>query len=70
MRVQVDLRKCQNNALCVFTAPEVFTADEMGRLTFHQSGAAEYTSEPLPDELLGAVEEAADCCPAQAISLI
>ena len=70
MRVQVDLRKCRNNALCVFTAPEVFTADEMGQLTFHQAGGAEYTSEALPDEVLDAVEEAAISCPTQAISLI
>lgn len=70
MRVHVDLGKCRNNALCVFTAPEVFTADEMGRLTFHQAGGAGYTSGPLADDLLDAVEEAADGCPMQAISLI
>jgi ferredoxin len=60
MRVVVDLDKCADHGQCVFAAPEVFQLDENGTLVY----------EPTPDESLrDAVEEAADVCPMQAISI-
>ncbi|MFG1948161.1 ferredoxin [Nonomuraea sp. NPDC048826] len=60
MRVVVDMNKCQDHGQCVFSAPEVFRMDDDGRLV--------YVDEP--DESLRAdVEDAADVCPLQAISI-
>jgi ferredoxin len=60
VRVLVDLTKCADHGQCVFAAPEVFQLDENGKLV--------YDSEPS-DDLRDLVEEAADVCPLQAISL-
>ena len=60
MKVVVDLTKCQDHGQCVFAAPDVFRLDDTGRLAY----AAE------PDESLRAdVEDAADVCPLQAITI-
>ena len=61
MRVVVDLGKCADHGQCVFAAPEVFALDENGKLVY----------EPAPgDDLREKVEEAADVCPLQAISVL
>ncbi|MDI2132745.1 ferredoxin [Yinghuangia seranimata] len=60
MRIIVDMDRCQDHGQCVFAAPEVFQINPAGRL--------EYTAEP-DDELREAVEEAADVCPLQAITI-
>jgi ferredoxin len=61
VRVLVDLGKCADHGQCVFAAPEVFQLDENGKLV--------YESEP-DDDLLDRVEEAADVCPLQAITVL
>lgn len=60
MKVVVDLSRCQDHGQCVFAAPEVFQLDADGHL--------EYASHPDP-ALREAVEEAADVCPLQAITV-
>ncbi|MEU8798458.1 ferredoxin [Spirillospora sp. NPDC048819] len=60
MKVIVDMDKCQDHGQCVFAAPEVFRLNEAGHL--------EYESAP-GDALRDAVEEAADVCPLQAITV-
>ncbi|MFI0452117.1 ferredoxin [Actinomadura sp. 6N118] len=60
MKVIVDMDKCQDHGQCVFSAPEVFSLDEAGRLEFDSA----------PDDALReAVEEAVDVCPLQAIAV-
>jgi ferredoxin len=59
MKIEVDRTKCQGYGQCCLTAPAVFELDPDGT-------AAVIDSAP-PEELLDAVEEAADCCPTQAI---
>ncbi|MCC5579760.1 MULTISPECIES: ferredoxin [Microtetraspora] len=60
MKVIVDMDVCKDHGQCVFSAPEVFQINENGRLVF----------EAEPDESLrDAVEEAADVCPLQAITI-
>lgn len=60
MKIIVDMDRCQDHGQCVFSAPEVFRLDEAGRL--------EYESAP-DDALRDAVEDAADVCPLQAITV-
>lgn len=58
--VSVDMNACQNYGQCCFEAADVFQLDDDGQLVF-QSQA----SDNRRDEL----EQAADVCPMQAISL-
>lgn len=61
LKVVVDFNVCQDHGQCVFAAPEVFELDEAGRMVVL---VAE------PDEALRAgVEDAADVCPVQAITI-
>ena len=61
MRVEWDENRCALSALCTGLAPEVFRVDEDARLTF----SAEI------DEAHGpAVQDAADSCPTQAITVV
>lgn len=60
MKVVVDMERCQDHGQCVFSAPEVFAINAAGRLEY----------EAAPDEALReAVEDAADVCPLQAITI-
>lgn len=60
MHVYVDRAKCDNHGQCTFSAPTVFRLDDKGVLEYEES----------VDELLRAdVEEAADVCPLQAITV-
>jgi ferredoxin len=60
LKVVVDMDKCKDHGQCVFAAPDVFQLEDGGRLA--------YTAEP--DESLRAdVEDAADVCPLQAITV-
>lgn len=61
MRVVVDMDKCQDHGQCAFAAPEVFQIDAAGKLVVLQ----EEPDESLRDN----VEEAADVCPVQAITI-
>ncbi|WP_331771321.1 ferredoxin (plasmid) [Embleya sp. NBC_00888] len=60
MKVVVDMDRCQDHGQCVFSAPEVFRINASGRL--------EFVGEP-DEALRDAVEEAADVCPLQAITI-
>ncbi|MEU8134631.1 ferredoxin [Streptodolium elevatio] len=60
MKIVVDMERCQDHGQCVFSAPEVFQINAAGRL--------EYVAEP-DDALREAVEDAADVCPLQAITI-
>jgi ferredoxin len=61
IKVIVDRDVCQNHGQCVFAAPQVFELDEEGELV---------VLDEEPDESLReAVEEAADVCPVQAITI-
>lgn len=60
MKVVVDMSVCKDHGQCAYAAPEVFQINENGRLV--------YVSEP-DESLREAVEEAADVCPLQAITI-
>jgi ferredoxin len=61
IKVVVDMDVCQNHGQCVFSAPQVFELDDDGDLVQLQ--------EEVGDDLRDAVEEAADVCPVQAITV-
>ena len=61
IKVVVDLDVCQNHGQCVFSAPQVFELDDDGTLVQLQA--------EVGDDLRDAVEEAADVCPVQAITI-
>ena len=69
MRVIVDLQKCSDHGQCAFSAPEVFTIDDNGKLAFRTEATDVYTSPDLDESLRDDVEEAADVCPLQAITI-
>ena len=70
MRVSVDLNKCNDHGQCVFSAPAVFRLDDGGKLSLRrETTAGVYVSAELDDSLAGDVEEAADACPLQAITV-
>ena len=61
MKVIVDMDKCQDHGQCAFSAPEVFDINADGKLVVLNDS---------PDESLrDSVEEAADVCPVQAITI-
>jgi ferredoxin len=62
MKVVVDMDKCQDHGQCAFSAPEVFLIDPAtNKLVVLQEG---------PDGAFrDQVEEAADVCPVQAITI-
>ena len=61
MKVYVDRDLCADHGQCVFAAPEVFQLDPAGKLV--------YDSGELEEGLRSKVEDAADVCPMQAISV-
>ena len=60
MRVEWDESRCALSALCTGLAPEVFRVDEDARLA---------VSSEIVDEHRQAVQDAADSCPTQAITV-
>jgi ferredoxin len=60
MKICVDLNKCQDHGQCVIAAPDVFAFGDDGKLT--------WVAEP-DDRLRQDIEDAADACPEQAITL-
>lgn len=70
MRVVVDLRKCSDHGQCAFSAPDVFAIDDDGKLAFRAEATDVYTSADLDESLRDDVEEAADVCPLQAITVL
>ena len=69
MRITVDLNKCNDHGQCVFSAPAVFSLDADGKLSFRGEATGTYVSGELDDALRDDVEEAADVCPLQAITI-
>ena len=65
----VDLDKCDDHGQCVFSAPPVFSLDHDGKLSFRRQAAGSYVSGDLDESLRADVEEAADVCPLQAITV-
>ena len=61
MHIVVHLDRCEANALCTGIAPEVFRLDDDDNLHLLQDHPSE--------ELRVRVEQAAHCCPKQAIGL-
>jgi ferredoxin len=61
IKVVVDRDVCQDHGQCVFAAPQVFELDEEGKLVVLQ--------EEVDESLRDVVEEAADVCPVQAITI-
>ncbi len=62
MKVVVDFDRCQSNALCQSSAPEVFEVRDDGILYLLTDAPSE--------ELRSKVEEAARLCPTQAIKIL
>ncbi len=60
-KVVVDRDLCQDHGQCVFAAPDVFQLDDDGALVVLLDEA--------DDALRSSVEDAADVCPVQAISI-
>jgi len=60
MHVSVDRAKCDNHGQCTFSAPTVFRLDNNGVLEY---------DETVDESLRHDVEEAADVCPLQAITV-
>ena len=69
MRFLVDLTTCADHGQCAFSAPEVFSLDDDGKLSFRRQATDRYASGELDDSLRDDVEEAADVCPLQAITV-
>ena len=69
MKVVVDMNKCQDHGQCVFSAPSVFSLDGQGKLAFRAEASGTYVSPSLGEDHRDDVEEAADVCPLQAITV-
>ncbi len=69
MRITVDLNTCADHGQCVFSAPSIFSLDADGRLAFRHKAADTYVSGDIDESLRDDVEEAADVCPLQAITV-
>jgi ferredoxin len=54
---------------CVFSAPAVFSLDDDGKLSFRRQAAGSHVCGDLDESLRDDVEEAADVCPLQAITV-
>lgn len=68
MKVEVDLHKCQDHGQCVYAAPNLFALDDDGRLALRSEAADVYRAE-IDEALADEVQEAADVCPLQAITV-
>ncbi len=62
MRIEVDMDRCESNALCVGLAPDVFYLSDDDELSV-------LVAEPVEDRR-AAVAAAARACPKQAITIV
>lgn len=70
MKVIVDLNQCQDHGQCVFSAPQLFSLDDNGKLALRAEADGDtYISGELDEAWRDDVEEAADVCPLQAIEI-
>ncbi|GAB7007474.1 hypothetical protein JCM18899A_49490 [Nocardioides sp. AN3] len=70
MKIAVDLKTCENHGQCAFVAPDVFSLDSNGLLSFRSEAQDEYTSNVLPAQVHDDVEDAIGMCPVQAIRAV
>ncbi|WP_331773175.1 ferredoxin (plasmid) [Embleya sp. NBC_00888] len=70
MRIEVDLKRCNNHGQCVFSAPEVFSLDDQGLLAFRAESTDRYVSPALDESQREQLQEASDMCPTLAITLM
>ncbi|MFF5363792.1 ferredoxin [Streptomyces scabiei] len=68
MKVEVDLKKCQDHGQCVYAAPDLFALDDEGRLSLRSEAADVYVSD-VDKENAEELYEAAEVCPLQAITV-
>jgi len=61
-KVYADSSICGGYGLCVQICPEIFKLDD--------DGIVYLETDTVPDELLEAAKEGADCCPAQALKVV
>lgn len=60
MNISVDRSVCQNHGQCAIAAPDVFEIDDDGELRYESAPADDFADD---------VEDAADVCPVQAITV-
>lgn len=68
MKVEVDLKKCQDHGQCVYAAPGLFALDDEGRLSLRSQATDVYEAD-VDEESAEELYEAADVCPLQAITV-
>ncbi|MFJ7043311.1 ferredoxin [Streptomyces sp. NPDC101112] len=68
MKVEVDLKKCQDHGQCVYAAPELFALDDEGRLTLRLQATDVYVAD-VDEASAEELYEAAEVCPLQAITV-
>jgi ferredoxin len=66
----VDLNQCENHGQCTYAAPDLFSLNDEGLLSFRDEAEDSYTSAELTAEQESGASAAVDMCPMQAISLI
>ena len=70
MKFTVDLTQCENHGQCTIAAPDVFSLDDSGQLSFRAAADERYVSGELTDAEVQSAGMAVDMCPMQAISLV
>ena len=68
MKVEVDLKKCQDHGQCVYAAPDLFALDDEGRLSLRSRATDVYVAD-VDEENAEELYEAAEVCPLQAITV-
>ncbi len=61
MKITIDLDKCYRSGECYYNHPQLFQAND--------AGDPELAVQDVTDDLRQQAEQAADLCPAQAITL-
>ncbi len=69
MKIIVDLNKCSDHGECVAAAPEVFSLNNRGELSFRSVASDTFVSPDLDESLRNDLLDAVDNCPMQAIDL-
>ncbi|GAB2959491.1 ferredoxin [Streptomyces heilongjiangensis] len=68
MKVEVDLRKCQDHGQCVYAAPDLFALDDEGRLSLRSEATDVYVAD-VAEESAEELYEASEVCPLQAVTV-
>ena len=70
MKVKVDFDLCEANAVCMDTAPELFSVDDDDNLHLLVKGASDEVSGEISADLQAKLKESVRLCPRQALSII